>query len=307
MALALSEEWREPSPQRTKSPYDSVGAFVAIAAMFRLLTREEEIRVSRSLWQHSTREKTKKEGTIVTITSPAGYRARDVLVLANLKLVLSVSKKLLHRGLAHEDLLDEGVIGLQRAAELFDPEKGWKFSTYATWWIRQSMKRAIAEQSRTIRLPVYLQEQRGQIRGEIARLAREHGRTIKIGEAAEGLGLSEERVRSVFSAFRPIDSLDRRIGDSDDTSDLHQMVKDREAVDPYDAADSLVKQDAIKAELALHMPPLQVEAVWLFLGEGLMIKDIAQQLGISFNQAKGAVSMGKKRLFERKERFEAFL
>ena len=232
-------------PKRTaergrKKPYteDSIRIYLQEIGRIRLLRAEEEIELARKIADLLELERIREriEDDLDREISDAewakevdmelrpfrrrlflGRRAKDKMVQSNLRLVVSIAKKYMNRGLSFQDLIQEGSLGLIRAAEKFDHEKGYKFSTYATWWIRQAITRAIADQSRTIRLPVHLYETISRIKKTTKILSQEMGRKPTEEEIAERMEMTIEKLRFIAkSAQLPI-SLETPIGKEEDS------------------------------------------------------------------------------------------
>ncbi|HEX2028595.1 MAG TPA: RNA polymerase sigma factor [Nitriliruptorales bacterium] len=239
----LAGDADRPAADLMSSSTDPVRHYLNAIGKTALLTAEEEVDLAkrdqagvaaRDMLGHGGALPPRRRALLRQIDRD-GRRAQDHMVRANLRLVVSVARRYRGRGLDLLDLIQEGNLGLMRAVEKFDHTKGYKFSTYATWWIRQALTRGLADKSRVLRLPVHVHETLGKMRWAELDLVQQLGREPSEGELAEAMDMTLERLRDIRSAARDLLSLDTPVGEDGDTTMGH-LVADDDAVDPESAA-----------------------------------------------------------------------
>jgi RNA polymerase primary sigma factor len=202
---------------------DPLQQFLDGIAKTRLLTAQEELDLAKRI----------ERGDLA---------AKDRMIEANLRLVVSIAKRYRNQGLPFLDLIQEGSIGLVRAVEKFDYRKGFKFSTYATWWIRQAISRGIADKSRTVRIPIHINNTLQKLDGAQRKLEAEQDSDPTVEQIAEMVGIDPEEADLIMRAARAPVSLDRPVGDDGDAAELGELIPDTNAPSPFDAAaEAMVK------------------------------------------------------------------
>lgn len=246
---------------------DPVRMYLREIGRIQLLTADEEIDLARKIV---------KGGQV-------GVMAKRKLVQANLRLVVSIAKKYVGRGMLFLDLIQEGNLGLIRAAEKFDHERGYKFSTYATWWIRQAITRAIADQARTIRIPVHMVETINKLKKVTRKLAQDLSRKPSEDELAKAMGITINKLREIIKVAQEPLSLETPIGKEED-SRLGDFIEDREADAPVKTvAHELLREDL--AEVLSSLSPRERDVLRLRFGmdDGRQrtLEEVGQLFGVT--------------------------
>jgi RNA polymerase primary sigma factor len=242
---------------------DSLQLFLADVGRHKLLTASEEVTLAKRI----------EQGDLI---------AKRRMIESNLRLVVSIAKGYRGLGVPFLDLIQEGTLGLNRAVEKFDWRRGYKFSTYATWWIRQSVQRAVANHARTIRVPVHVVERQQKLFRAGRRLELELGREATREELAEATGIPMQHLEEALGAAQASVSLNQSVG-SDDEGELGDLFADREAPDPFDEAEeSLRKQGVRKALDALPLRERRIlELRFGFEGDPWTLEAIGAELGLT--------------------------
>jgi len=282
---------------------DMVRTYLREIGRVPLLTREQEIVFGKQVQQMMTlleakdalaaslnREPTQTEWAFgVSMSEEAlleavrrGQRAKQKMIEANLRLVVAIAKKYQKRNLEFLDLIQEGTLGLERGVEKFDPMRGYKFSTYAYWWIRQAITRAIAQQGRAIRLPIHITEKLNKIKKVQRELAQQLGRSATPAEIAESLELEPAQIREYLTIARQPVSLDVRVGDNQDTELSDLLEDDGPSPEHYITQESL-RQDL--DDLLEQLTPQQRQVLTLRFGlqdgNALSLAKVGEQLSLS--------------------------
>jgi RNA polymerase primary sigma factor len=284
---------------------DTIGLYLKEVGRVPLLLAEEEVSLAKRMEAgRIAREKLEANGVSAEewhkLISYAedGVAAREHLVRANSRLVISVAKKYIGRGVPFLDLIQEGNIGLIRAANKFDYRLGHKFSTYATWWIRQAVTRAIADQSRTIRIPVHMGDQINKLLRASHHLTQELGREPTSEELAAALDLPKRKAEDMLQVARRPLSLETPTDDEGD-SELGDFIEDQEGLAPEDAVTSDMLRDLLRGILQ-DLPPREVRILQLRYGlidgETYTLEEVGKKLGVTRERVRQIEAQALSRL-----------
>ena len=284
---------------------DTVGLYLKEAGRIPLLTPDEEIEITQRIELGREASMRLSQGTLTADERydlrqliEDGWAAREHLITANARLVISVAKKYMGRGVPFLDLIQEGNIGLMRAAKKFDYSRGYKFSTYATWWIRQAITRAIADQGRTIRVPVHMGDQVSRMLRIQHQLKQKLSRDPTIPELAEALEVPPQKVEDMIQLARHPLSLQMPIGDEEDDM-LGDFIEDQSTPAPDDAATYNLLHEHLEGILET-LPPREARILQLRYGlldgQQLTLNEVGQKMGVTRERVRQIEAQALKRL-----------
>ena len=296
-----------------EAPPTSAAIYFRDISTTALLTAEEEIELAQDIERGEDAKRELKHASHLAehkrdeleADVARGEHARSRLTEANLRLVVSVARKYLNRGLPMLDLIQEGNIGLARAVEKYDWRKGYRFSTYAYWWIRQGMTRALAEQARSIRVPTHMVAAIGDVYKAARDLQQELGREPRVQEIADRLDLSPERVQEIQASSRQPVSLETPLGGEESAGTLGDLIADRSVRSPHElAAHSMLRRHMDDAMQVLSPRERQVLRLRYGLAGGRehTLGEIADQLGVTSERVRQIESAALSKLRQPKLR-----
>jgi RNA polymerase primary sigma factor len=266
---ALSRQPSEASGEGTQDGnLDSLRLYLRSIGRVDLLTAGQEVDLSKRIER-------------------GDMEAKRQMVEANLRLVVSIAKGYLGRGLSLLDLIQEGSLGLIRAVEKFDYRRGYKFSTYATWWIRQAVTRAVADKSRSIRIPVHMVEKLNRVHFVERQLVQDLGREPEPFEIAHELGWTVQEVRDVWRVSQVPVSLEKPVGDGEET-ELADLVRDENAMEPFDEASLNIRSESVRKVLG-DLPDREREVLVMRYGLGGQNPQTLEQCGEAFGVTRERV------------------
>jgi RNA polymerase primary sigma factor len=301
---------KRPPTELHTADVDDLRLYLETAAAEPLLSKEEEVELAVTIERGEASEEKLASGRIRSDRSRhrlqeevrRSRRARRRFILANLRLVVSIAKKYQGQGLSLLDLIQEGNIGLMRGVELFDWRKGFKFSTYATWWIRQAITRAIADRGRQIRIPVHVQERLRKVRQTHDRLVQETGNEPAPEEVAKAAGLTLEILEALETAARQEPrSLQEPVGEDAELGDLVAQI---ETESPLDAVEDGMLREEIGQAVETTLDPIERQVVALRYGLGngrtMSLREVGEAVGVSAETVRKVEREALRKLRESK-------
>jgi len=260
----LAKELEVLATLEDKTLTDPVRMYLREIGRIPLLTAEEEVDLAKKI----------EKGSVA---------AKKKLIQSNLRLVVSIAKKYVGRGMSFLDLIQEGNQGLMRAVEKYDWRRGYKFSTYATWWIRQAITRAIADQARTIRIPVHMVETINKLIRTSRKLMQELGREPTPEEVGAEMEISPDRVREIFKIAQDVTSLEKPVGDDEDSL-LGDFIKDTKTPTPYDTASKQLLKENIE-EVLSSLSDREAKVLKMRFGLGgyrpMTLEEVGREFGVT--------------------------
>lgn len=310
--LTDDEEDKEKIDQNVSEDYlanidtkDTIGLYLKEVSRVPLLTAEEEVELAQRIERGRMAREELAKGRIsikrrteLRRLIEDGWAAREHLITANSRLVISVAKKYMGRGVPFLDLIQEGNIGLIRATKKFDYRRGHKFSTYATWWIRQAVTRAIADQGRTIRVPVHMGDQINKLLRVQHQLTQKLGRGPSVEELAEALEVTPKKVEHMIQVARRPLSLEMPT-DNEEDSVLGDFIEDDDAPPPDETATHHLLQDHL-VEVMENLPPREVRILQLRYGildgEAYTLEEVGRKMGVTRERVRQIEAQALSRL-----------
>jgi RNA polymerase primary sigma factor len=314
--LVAEEEETEEETEQSKAEQDDnylanidtddmIGLYLKEVGRVPLLTAEQEVHLAKRIEKGRISREELAEGSVPVVERDEhreniedGWAAREHLITANSRLVISVAKKYMGRGVPFQDLIQEGNIGLIRAAKKFDYRRGHKFSTYATWWIRQAVTRAIADQGRTIRVPVHMGDQINKLLRVQHQLTQRLGRDPSVEELADALDVPPKKVENMIQVARRPLSLETPTDDEED-SVLGDFIQDREAPAPDDTATYNLLRSHLE-EVLNSLPPREVRILQLRYGlldgQAYTLEEVGRKMGVTRERVRQIEAQALSRL-----------